>query len=50
MPDKALKALSAVANNLGAIRTKIFEAEQAYQMVVKTDMDYLVLGNYMVKK
>ena len=24
--------------------------EQAYQMVVKTDMDYLVLGNYMVKK
>ncbi len=37
MPDKALKALSAVANNLGAIRTKIFEAEQAYQMESGTD-------------
>ncbi len=24
--------------------------EQAYQMIVKTDMDYLVLGNYLVKK
>ena len=24
--------------------------EQAYQMIVKTDMDYLVMGNYLVKK
>ena len=24
--------------------------EQAYQMIVKTDMDYLVLGNYLVSK
>tara|TARA_B100000029_G_scaffold516302_1_gene628540 strand:+ start:2413 stop:4116 length:1704 start_codon:yes stop_codon:yes gene_type:complete len=24
--------------------------EQAYQMITKTDMDYLFLGNYMVKK
>ena len=24
--------------------------EQAYQMVVKTDMDYIVMGNYLVKK
>jgi carbamoyltransferase len=24
--------------------------EQAYQMIVKTDMDYLVMGNYLLKK
>jgi len=24
--------------------------DQAYQMIVKTDMDYLVMGNYLVKK
>ena len=24
--------------------------EQAYNMIVKTDMDYIVLGNYIVKK
>ena len=24
--------------------------EQAFQMIVKTDMDYLVMGNYLVKK
>tara|TARA_B100001123_G_scaffold43566_1_gene44780 strand:+ start:4223 stop:5926 length:1704 start_codon:yes stop_codon:yes gene_type:complete len=24
--------------------------EQAYQMIIKTDMDYLVMGNYLVKK
>ena len=24
--------------------------EQAYQMIVKTDMDYIVMGNYLVKK
>ena len=24
--------------------------EQAYQMILKTDMDYLVMGNYLVKK
>ncbi|RMW39985.1 MAG: hypothetical protein EA442_04020 [Candidatus Nitrosopelagicus sp.] len=24
--------------------------EQAYQMIVKTDMDYIVIGNYLVKK
>ena len=24
--------------------------EQAYNMIVKTDMDYLVMGNYMVQK
>jgi len=24
--------------------------EQAYDMIVKTDMDYIVLGNYIVKK
>ena len=24
--------------------------EQAYQMIVKTDMDYLIMGNYLVKK
>ena len=22
--------------------------EQAYQMIVKTDMDYLVFGNYLI--
>ena len=37
MQDKDLKALSAVANNLGAIRTKIFAAEQAYKMQSGTD-------------
>ena len=24
--------------------------EQAYSMIIKTDMDYIVLGNYIVKK
>jgi len=24
--------------------------EQAYNMIIKTDMDYIVLGNYIVKK
>jgi len=24
--------------------------EQAYNMIVKTDMDYIVLGNHIVKK
>jgi predicted NodU family carbamoyl transferase len=24
--------------------------EEAYQMIVKTDMDYIVMGNYLVKK
>ena len=24
--------------------------EQAYQMIIKTDMDYIVMGNYMVEK
>ena len=24
--------------------------EQAYSMIVKTDMDYLVMGNFLVKK
>jgi len=24
--------------------------EQAYQMIVKTDMDYIIMGNYLVKK
>ena len=24
--------------------------EQAYSMIVKTDMDYIVMGNYLVKK
>ncbi|MDC3234672.1 YggS family pyridoxal phosphate-dependent enzyme [Candidatus Puniceispirillum sp.] len=37
MQDKDLKALSAVANNLGAIRTKIFAAEQAYKMQSGTE-------------
>ena len=23
--------------------------EQAYNMIIKTDMDYIVLGNYIVK-
>ena len=24
--------------------------EQAYNMIIKTDMDYLVMGNYNIKK
>ena len=24
--------------------------EEAYQMILKTDMDFIVLGNYLVKK
>ena len=24
--------------------------EQAYSMIIKTDMDYIMLGNYIVKK
>ena len=24
--------------------------EQAYNMIIKTDMDYIVMGNYIVKK
>ena len=24
--------------------------EQAYNMIIKTDMDYLVMGNYTIKK
>ena len=24
--------------------------EQGHQMIVKTDMDYIVMGNYLVKK
>jgi len=24
--------------------------EQAYQMIVKTDMDYLVMGNYLISR
>jgi predicted NodU family carbamoyl transferase len=24
--------------------------EQAHSMIIKTDMDYIVLGNYIVKK
>jgi carbamoyltransferase len=24
--------------------------EQAYDMIIKTDMDYIVLGNHIVKK
>ena len=24
--------------------------EQAYQMIVKTDMDHLVMGNYLISK
>ena len=24
--------------------------EQAHQMIVKTDMDYIVMGNYLVRK
>ena len=24
--------------------------DQAYQMLIKTDMDYIVMGNYTVKK
>ena len=24
--------------------------EQAYNMIIKTDMDYIVLGNYIIKK
>jgi len=24
--------------------------EQAYDMVIKTDMDYIVLANYLIKK
>ncbi len=37
MQDRDLKALSAVDNNLGAIRTKIFAAEQAYKMQSGSD-------------
>ena len=25
-------------------------SEQAYNMIIKTDMDYIVMGNYIVKK
>ena len=24
--------------------------EQAYSMIVKTDMDYIIMGNYLVRK
>ena len=24
--------------------------EEAYQMIVKTDMDYLVMGNYLISR
>jgi len=40
-----------ILNSMNIIGEPIVNTpEQSYQMLVKTDMDYLVMGNFLIKR